>query len=54
MITGELFTVELKGVATSIAVTVNWVGVFVVTTAFPILDKVLGSSTCFWICSLVV
>lgn len=46
---GELYTVELKGIATSLAVMVNWFLVFLVTKTFSDMSKALGSATTFWI-----
>ena len=49
ILTGELFTVELKGTATSLAVMVNWFLVFLVTKTFPAMKDALGSAIPFWI-----
>lgn len=51
---GELFTVELKGAATSIAVMVNWLGVFLVSKEFPVLNELLGTAICFWIFAAIM
>ena len=49
MLTGELYTVELKGTATSLAVMVNWFLVFLVTKTFPQMKTSLGPAISFWI-----
>lgn len=49
MLTGELYTVELKGIATSLAVMVNWFLVFLVTKSFPQMKTTFGPAISFWI-----
>lgn len=51
MMTGELFSSEIKGVATGIAVALNWLLTFVVTKSFQSLVTGLGSAGTFWIFS---
>lgn len=53
MMTGELFSSEIKGVATGIAVGLNWCLTFVVTKSFQPLVSSLGSAVTFWIFSAV-
>lgn len=51
---GELFTVELKGNASSLSVMLNWFLVFLVTKTFPTLEKIFNSSGAFWIFALIM
>lgn len=45
---GELFLPDYKGVASSLSVTFNWVGVFVVTKCFSKMVESWGSDITFW------
>ncbi|KAI5693645.1 hypothetical protein M8J75_003013 [Diaphorina citri] len=49
MMVGELFAAEVKGIATGIAVAVNWIGAFLVTLCFGFLVRHFGSAATFWI-----
>ncbi|KAF7995230.1 hypothetical protein HCN44_004702 [Aphidius gifuensis] len=49
MLTGELFTSDIKAVASSLAVMVNWFLVFLVTKTFASMKDSLGSAVTFWI-----
>ncbi|XP_077287491.1 facilitated trehalose transporter Tret1-like isoform X2 [Arctopsyche grandis] len=49
MMMGELFSAECKGVASGIAVMLNWILVFVVTKFFPTMVLTLGKDITFWI-----
>lgn len=54
MLMGDLFTVELKGNASSLAVMLNWFLVFLVTKTFPTLTVVFKSSGAFWIFAVIM
>lgn len=54
MITGELFAPEVKGVASGLAVMVNWFLVFVVTFSFPIMNSKLGGHVTFYVFAAVM
>lgn len=54
MLTGEMFTVELKGNASSLAVLLNWFLVFLVTKTFPTMKVVLNTSGAFWAFAVVM
>lgn len=49
MLTGELFTPDIKAVASSLAVMTNWFLVFLVTKTFASMKDNLGSAVTFWI-----
>lgn len=49
MLMGELFTVDLKGTASAVAVMINWLLVFFVTKTFPSMKESLGAAITFWI-----
>lgn len=51
MMTGELFSSQIKGVASGIAVGLNWFLTFVVTKSFQPLVNDIGSAGTFWIFS---
>ena len=51
MMTGELFSADIKGVASGIAVALNWSSTFIVTKTFQPLVVSLGSAVTFWIFS---
>lgn len=53
MMTGEVFATDVKGVATSIAVGLNWSMAFVVTKAFDPLKMAIGSGATFGIFSVI-
>ncbi|GJQ75917.1 hypothetical protein Trydic_g17977 [Trypoxylus dichotomus] len=44
----ELFTSEIKGKATGLAIMVNWLFVFIVTLAFPLMNTNLGGHVTFY------
>lgn len=48
MILSELFAPEIKGIASGIAVMTNWILVFIITFAFPLIDA-LGHQYPFYI-----
>ncbi|XP_053972758.1 facilitated trehalose transporter Tret1-2 homolog [Hylaeus volcanicus] len=54
MLMGELFSPETKAVASSIAVTLNWFMVFVVTKTFPMMNDKMGTDTTFWIFAAIM
>ncbi|XP_014203272.1 facilitated trehalose transporter Tret1-like [Copidosoma floridanum] len=54
MLMGEMFTAELKGSASSLAVTLNWFLVFLVTKTYPTLKDVFHASGAFWIFAVVM
>lgn len=54
MLMGELFTVELKGNASSLAVMLNWFLVFLVTKTFPSMKVVFNGSGTFWIFAVIM
>uniref|UniRef100_A0A8D8S3C8 Facilitated trehalose transporter Tret1 n=1 Tax=Cacopsylla melanoneura TaxID=428564 RepID=A0A8D8S3C8_9HEMI len=49
MMVGELFSPDVKGSATGIAVGLNWSSAFIVTLSFSFLIKAFGSAVTFWI-----
>lgn len=53
LMAGELFTSEIKGVATGIAVGLNWVSVFIVTKTFQTLIQKFGQGVTFWYFSVI-
>ncbi|XP_043584198.1 facilitated trehalose transporter Tret1-like [Bombus pyrosoma] len=54
MLMGELFAAETKAVASSVAVMLNWLLVFIVTKTFPMMNKELGTDMTFWIFAVVM
>ncbi|XP_058797884.1 facilitated trehalose transporter Tret1-like [Phymastichus coffea] len=54
MLTGEMFTVEHKGNASSLAVLLNWFLVFLVTKTFPTMKVILNSSGAFWVFAVIM
>ena len=54
MLMGELFPVETKAVASSLAVMLNWFLVFLVTKTFPSMKEGLGAATTFWIFAAIM
>lgn len=54
MLMGELFSAETKAVASSVAVTLNWFMVFVVTKMFPTMNDHLGIDVTFWIFAVIM
>lgn len=54
MIMGELFAPEIKGVASGLAVMMNWFLVFVVTFSFPIMNTELGGHATFYIFAVIM
>ncbi|XP_055678976.1 facilitated trehalose transporter Tret1 isoform X1 [Lutzomyia longipalpis] len=49
MMMGELFGPDVKGMASSIAVMLNWTLVFIVTKSFGMMNVTFGSDVTFWI-----
>ncbi|GJQ75915.1 hypothetical protein Trydic_g17975 [Trypoxylus dichotomus] len=54
MIMSELFVPEIKGVASGLAVMTNWLSVFIVTFAFPLMNTNLGGHITFYIFSVIM
>lgn len=54
MLMGELFSAETKALASSVAVTLNWFMVFIVTKSFPAMNKHLGTDMTFWIFAVIM
>lgn len=54
MIMGELFAPEIKGVASGLAVMMNWALVFVVTFSFPLMNSGLGGHVTFYIFAAIM
>ncbi|KAF2900528.1 hypothetical protein ILUMI_05660 [Ignelater luminosus] len=54
MIMGELFAPEIKGVASGLAVTTNWILVFLVTFSFPIMNSSLGGHITFYLFAIIM
>lgn len=54
MLTSELFTAELKGIVSSVAVTLNWFLVFCVTKLFPSMTEKLGMGGTFWFFAVIM
>lgn len=52
MMMGELFSAECKGVASGLAVMVNWILVFIITKIFPTMIANIGSDFTFWVFAL--
>lgn len=51
MVMSELFAPEIKGLGSGLAVMTNWILVFVVTFAFPVMNTHLGGHVTFYIFS---
>ncbi|XP_075212809.1 facilitated trehalose transporter Tret1-like [Lycorma delicatula] len=49
MMTGEIFASEIKGIASSAAVALNWTQTFIITKSFQSLVDGLGSAVTFWL-----
>ncbi|XP_035726577.1 facilitated trehalose transporter Tret1-like isoform X1 [Vespa mandarinia] len=54
MLTSELFTAELKGIVSSVAVMLNWFLVFCVTKLFPSMTEKLGMGGTFWFFAVIM
>ncbi|CAK9800036.1 Facilitated trehalose transporter Tret1-2 homolog [Anthophora plagiata] len=54
MLMGELFPSETKAVASSVAVMLNWMMVFIVTKTFPTMNTELGTDMTFWIFAVIM
>ncbi|CAK9830994.1 Facilitated trehalose transporter Tret1-2 homolog [Anthophora retusa] len=54
MLMGELFPSETKAVASSVAVMLNWMMVFIVTKTFPTMNSELGTDMTFWIFAVIM
>lgn len=51
MMAGEIFSSEIKGLASSIAVSLNWTQTFIMTKLFQSVVDALGSDVTFWLLS---
>lgn len=49
MMAGEIFSSEIKGIASSIAVSLNWTQTFIMTKLFQTVIEKLGSDITFWL-----
>ncbi|KAJ8686223.1 hypothetical protein QAD02_022017 [Eretmocerus hayati] len=54
MLMGELFTVELKGSASSLAVMLNWFFAFLVTNTYSEMERLVKASGTFWIFAVLM
>ncbi|CAL7946279.1 unnamed protein product [Xylocopa violacea] len=54
MLTGEMFPTETKAVASSVAVMLNWLMVFIVTKMFPTMNTELGTDMTFWVFAVIM
>lgn len=54
MVISELFAPEIKGPAAGLAVMTNWILVFAVTFAFPILNSTFGGHVTFYLFALLM
>lgn len=54
MLMSELFSPEIKGIASGIAVLANWVFAFLVTFSFPLMTSNLGEHVTFYIFSCIM
>ncbi|KAF5293482.1 hypothetical protein FQA39_LY02967 [Lamprigera yunnana] len=52
MINGELFSLEVKGVANGIVITLNWIFLFIVTKTLPVMMYNVGAHYTFYFYSL--
>lgn len=53
LMVGEIFSSDVKGIASSLTGTLNWTLAFIVTMAYPFLSKYICVSTCFIIFTIV-
>lgn len=53
MLAGEMFSPEIKGFASGVAVSLNWIQTFLVTRFFRQLTIVIGGGFTFWIFTVV-
>jgi sugar porter (SP) family MFS transporter len=49
IVIAEIFPNRIRGTAVSVAVTSLWIGSFILTYTFPLLDRNLGAAKTFWI-----
>lgn len=54
MLLGEMFSSEIKGIATGIAILANWSLAFMVTLSFPIMNSSLGEHITFYMFSCIM
>ncbi|XP_018576207.1 facilitated trehalose transporter Tret1-like isoform X2 [Anoplophora glabripennis] len=54
MLISELFSPEIKGIASGLAILANWVFAFIVTYSFPIINANLGDHVTFYIFASVM
>ncbi|CAH0555876.1 unnamed protein product [Brassicogethes aeneus] len=54
LLLGELFSPEIKGFGSGIAVVINWIAAFLVTFFFPIINSSLGSHVAFYILTTIL
>ncbi|KAJ8977240.1 hypothetical protein NQ317_003815 [Molorchus minor] len=54
MLISELFSPDIKGVASGLAILANWIFAFVVTFSFPIMRAALGGHVTFYIFALIM
>jgi hypothetical protein len=50
---GELFASDVKGIAGSMAGTLNWTLAFIVTVTYPSVRNLIGASNCFLIFTII-
>jgi hypothetical protein len=50
---GELFSSDVKGVASSLTGTLNWTLAFLVTIAYPPLRTSIGPASCFILFTII-
>lgn len=53
LMTGELFSGEIKGFASSLAVTLNWTSTFILTKTFQSFLTTIGADWTFWVLALI-
>jgi len=53
VVLSEIFPNKVRGTAMAIATTSLWIGCFVLTYTFPILNRVLHASGTFWLYGLI-
>jgi MFS family permease len=49
----EIFPNRVRGAAVSVAVSALWVACFILTFAFPLLQRTAGIATTFWIYAVI-
>jgi hypothetical protein len=53
VVLSEIFPNSVRGTAMAIATTSLWVGCFLLTYTFPILNRLLSASGTFWLYTLI-